>query len=46
MDHDLPLIDMSPSPRDKDEIGHRANILHILYAIFLQGPGSKSFFIN
>jgi hypothetical protein len=46
IDYDLPLIDAPSRVRSKDEIGLRANILHILYAIFLEGSDSKPFFFN
>ena len=42
----LPLLDIEECCKTEKEIADRINILHIFYAIYLEGKKSKKFFYN
>lgn len=44
--YNLPFLDLPQNIRNKDEIAGRINILHILYAVYLNGSKSRSFYYS
>ncbi|MEQ8337647.1 MAG: hypothetical protein RIA62_09885 [Cyclobacteriaceae bacterium] len=43
IDLDLPFIESDTKLRSCEEIGNRINVLHLLYAIYLEGEKSIGF---